>query len=326
MGGNALLHVLPSATFPRIPSALYTSLKATLTLRLSPLFDQIAVPRETPEKKDHGDIDFVVTGPRDGLQHEDIERALGAYASVRSLAGHVKGTSNFALHLQELEDANAMPEDAYLQVDVHVCADTQEWERVVFFHGYGDLGMIMGSLACSVGLHMGEKGLKMTSPALAPTHSSTFFLSSSFPEILSFFALSMDRWKAGFSTQQDAFKWIASSRCYDPRLIYKRTKRETSHVNRAMYQAFFRWNRERLPEESESLSGQDKAMLIENVRQEALTHFGKKDEHNALVRVNEKRVLLKATWNGKKVGEWTGWHGWDVGQVMKYVRVKVGEE
>lgn len=47
------------------------------------------------------------------------------------------------------------------QVDVNVCADRAEWERIVFFHGYGDLGMILGLIAKNVGLALGEKGLKV---------------------------------------------------------------------------------------------------------------------------------------------------------------------
>lgn len=49
------------------------------------------------------------------------------------------------------------------QVDVNVCRDRAEWERTVFFHGYGDLGMILGLIAKNAGLALGEKGLKVLS-------------------------------------------------------------------------------------------------------------------------------------------------------------------
>jgi hypothetical protein len=55
-------------------------------------------------------------------------------------------------------------------------------------------------------------------------------------------------------------------------------------------------------------------------------YFGKQEEHDALVQDNERRLRIKAMWNGTKVGEWTSWHGWLVGRLMKYMRETVGEE
>lgn len=62
------------------------------------------------------------------------------------------------------------------------------------------------------------------------------------------------------------------------------------------------------------------------MRREALAFFGKREEHDALVEANERRLRLKAIWNGKKVGEWTGGNGRVVGKVMKLLRQTIGEE
>lgn len=47
------------------------------------------------------------------------------------------------------------------QVDVHVCMDKDEWDRIMFYHSYGDLGMILGVVSRNVGLYLGSKGLKV---------------------------------------------------------------------------------------------------------------------------------------------------------------------
>lgn len=52
----------------------------------------------------------------------------------------------------------------YFQVDVHVCTDKDEWDRIMFCHSYGDLGMILGLIARNVGLSLGSKGLKVCPP------------------------------------------------------------------------------------------------------------------------------------------------------------------
>ena len=71
---------------------------------------------------------------------------------------------------------------------------------------------------------------------------------------------------------------------------------------------------------------EEKVAIIESVKEEALAFFGKQEEHDALVEANERRLRLKAMWNGRKVGEWTGGGGTVVGRVMKLLRQTVGEE
>ena len=39
--------------------------------------------------------------------------------------------------------------------------DKEEWDKIMFFHSYGDLGMILGLLGKNVGLALGYKGLKV---------------------------------------------------------------------------------------------------------------------------------------------------------------------
>jgi len=143
----------------------------------------------------------------------------------------------------------------------------------------------------------------------------------------------MGRWRAGFATQHEAFEWVASSRFYVPGKITDRSSRAKSRATRGMYQAFLRWSDARASTAAEN-DGQpqvmrepvDKEAIIESVNEEALVFFGKREEHNALVQSNERRLRLKAMWNGRKVGEWTGGGGTVVGRVMKLLRQTIGEE
>src|SRR6266403_2644198 len=81
----------------------------------------------------------------------------------------------------------------------------------------------------------------MASQALVPTYSPTFTLSTSMSDVMSFFGLSMERWKAGFATQHQAFEWIASSRFFVPGQISDPASRAKSRSDRSMYQAYFHW-------------------------------------------------------------------------------------
>lgn len=173
MGGKAFLSLLPDTTFPRLAPPVYASLKSTLLTRLTSLFEHVGVPHEAPEKQDYGDVDFVVACPNDAaMGHEDIKNALGASVGIPSSQSDWRGTHHFALRLADLvvpttgaeeEEVTTETSDVCVQVDVNVRKDAQDWENVMFFHAYGDLGMITGRLAASVGLHLGELGLKVRS-------------------------------------------------------------------------------------------------------------------------------------------------------------------
>ncbi|KAI9460045.1 hypothetical protein F5148DRAFT_274148 [Russula earlei] len=102
MGGKAFVSRLPHATFPRLSPAIYASLKSTLLPRLAPLFEYVDVPHEAPEKRDHGDVDFIVARPRAAVGHQEIKRALDASACISSTQPDGGGTHNFALRLVDV--------------------------------------------------------------------------------------------------------------------------------------------------------------------------------------------------------------------------------
>jgi hypothetical protein len=155
MGGNAFATLLPEATFPRMPPEVYQKLKEHLTARLECVYNVVAVPREAPEKVDYGDIDFVVCQPRKGVTPEEVRETIGAREAVMFEGNRM---SNFAIPADTPGEDTG---DVYHQVDVRVCSDIAELERVVAYNSYGDLGMILGLLAKANQLSLGSSGLKV---------------------------------------------------------------------------------------------------------------------------------------------------------------------
>ena len=152
MGGRAFLEKLPGATFPRMDPLTYQLLKARHLEQLRQIFHLIGVPHEAPEKSSYGDIDYIVCSPLDtsSSRPEELKNALGAVHCIRN-----DHTLNLAIPLQG-GDASM-----FYQVDINQCQDQDMWERTIFFHGYGDLGMIMGLMARVNGLSLGLNGLKV---------------------------------------------------------------------------------------------------------------------------------------------------------------------
>jgi len=135
----------------------------------------------------------------------------------------------------------------------------------------------------------------------------------------------MDEWKAGFSTRLAAFEWVASSSFYHPSRINDGQRNTKARLERPMYQAFLQWNEAQAGFTEDEHTAAERETLSMAVREDALIFFGKKDEHDACLRENQKRIRLREMWNGKKIGEWTGWYGHIVGRVMHHVKEAVGE-
>ena len=179
MGGNAFSERLPTAVFPRMPPAFYNSLKARIVPRLEALYHLVAVPPEAPGKLDYGDLDIVVCQPKnikegiplsECVTFTEIEQALG---SAYSLPLPGDRTSNFAVSIQQDEvqhfvlDQKAVEEGKldmtrlYIQIDLHFSEDVESWRSRILFQSYGELGMILGMLARTIGLTWTVAGLKV---------------------------------------------------------------------------------------------------------------------------------------------------------------------
>ncbi|KAJ6607397.1 hypothetical protein B0H10DRAFT_2072158 [Mycena sp. CBHHK59/15] len=342
MGGSAFSAILPSSAFPRIPPAVYHAVKARLTPRIQTLYSIVSTPTEAPEKDDHGDLDFLVAEPLIPVEmvnvpHEEVTSVLEA-KHIIPMPGN--RTSSYAITIERGdwaalghgsdEDVRRCAaeadnqQDIFYQVDVHVCSDKAEWERIHFFHGYGDLGMIMGLVARNKGLALGSKGLKIPNPPRPP-----FDLCESMDEILQYMGLSMARWKSGFQTKQEVFEWVGESPLFDPARFrsegqgIKKVKPE-----RKMYAQFVEWAQQPKEHRGESATSQ-RVLDSEDWVQHALEYFGKKDEYDGLAREDADKARLKEHFNGSKVRSWTGlpvehWKGLKL--IMDQVREWVGGE
>lgn len=313
MGGNAFTSVLPDAVFPRMRPAVYFALKERIQARLSTLFAHVAVPREAPGKADYGDLDFVVAEPVEEVTLDMIKDALAAEHSIGG------DTANFAVAMPE----SSPSERAYVQIDVHKCATVAEFDRVVFFHGYGDLGMMLGLLARSYGLSLGQNGLKIVVGSADDGEPPSFFLSADFPHILHFFGLDLARWEAGFASQTDVFEWVRSGRFFHPMCLRESYRRAHTRRDRVMYQNFLLYVRDL--DAGDAYAGIVPA-TPHNVVELAKREFGKKEEYDALVRENRRRAHLKAVFNGHLVMEWTGLFGLSVREVMSAFRARVNDD
>ncbi|CAL1713280.1 unnamed protein product [Somion occarium] len=314
MGGQAFNAQYPEAKFPRMSHAIYAAMKDRLRLIVETLYEKVVVPHEAPEKVDHGDVDFLVRGPRPGLTHEDVKEGLGARYSVPA-----HPTSHYAVPTDIFGDGQS---ECFIQVDVHVCKDEEDLYRVHFLHSYGDLGIILGHLAASVGLSFGQSGLKLANPVPINPPNMPFYLSSSIPHILEFFEISLRRWEQGFSTTAEAFDWVSSSSYFIPTRLARpdvlQGSQKRAKASRTMFQDFLDYTATR------ALSMQRQAIESRDVAIErALRHFDKWDLYQTILHTCEAKQRIKQIFTGKLVMEWTGVQGTPVRWIMEEVQRKL---
>jgi len=211
----------------------------------------------------------------------------------------------------------------FYQIDVHVCTDKEEWDRIMFHHSYGDLGMILGLVGKNAGLSFGAKGLKLSDPPYPP-----FNLSESFEDVMRFFGLCVYTYNAGFKTKQAIFEWVTTSRLFDLEHFqsegvgFRKVKPE-----RKMYAEFVEW-----VEKQRNTPGDQSRKLVEEIRakrqSEALVFFKKREAYDALVLERSNRIRRKEIFSGSTVRDWADmgeyWKG--VKLIMDEVRVRLGGE
>ena len=140
--------------------------------------------------------------------------------------------------------------------------------------------------------------------------------------ILSYFGLSFDRWKQGFSSQEAVFAWVATSPLFQ---IWNMTQGSNWHcsrklVDRSMYQDFLAYARVQHLQNPTWLAEKLPLYSVES----ALAHFNKLDLHTALLHVARVKERAKTAFSNKRVEEWTDMRGPPVSLIMTEVRRKLG--
>lgn len=301
MGGSALGEQLQRLTRER-----YLHIVDDLREKLAPFFQVIEVPASLQSKTSFGDVDLLVSKP---IKVFDAVLSLGSKKTSRN--GRIV-SFEYCGH----------------QIDLINC-DPNKLGLARFFHGYGDLGMILGMMCRVIGLKSGFKNLSMMYGSIR------IFLSEDLSKILDFLGLDEAIYQRGFEAELDIFRWISSS-------IYFRAgmfqRRERGVPNDADDIAKCIWNRdtkERLKTREmfqrfiafcHSVPNQEERVDPGVVREEALVYFNKTRELEEIKLDETNKRLVKEKFNGRIVGELTGLSGKDLGGFMAFFKTKYPQE
>lgn len=281
MGGKAI-------GTERISREKYENICSAISNHIKSKYPEVSlhIPRTLPSKLDFGDVDILIYTEQAFEPEKD-----DFFASLKTIR-------NGFVHSIEYKGA---------QVDFLICNSLQVFELSKIWFDYGDLGMILGIICKKFRLKWSNSGLFLRQD---DSTSCEIALSSNWLKVFGFLGLDKDVFTAGFNSEEDIAEWISKSKLFQSNFfaaadITHDEKRRTS--TRPMYTKL-KTMLAALPSQPE--------VSADDVRDQALEFFDKKDEYYALLKDLEDSRELKKKFNGKVVGRLTGLKGKELGTFM----------
>jgi hypothetical protein len=330
MGGSAFADPKdPSKSLhtPRMPPHIYKHVRdSALRMLRSEFFAQAECPIEAPAKIDHGDVDILVTSPRDQA-HADVASlaaALGAtqykknspttnfalpWPTVQELSASVGTEPTTHPHTADTETLTTKEQDGqlsgvsrgnnrgarhddtnpdrtdpprYIQLDLHVCPTSEQFQWELFHQAHGDLWSILGSMVRRYGLVVNHIGLylRLAGVENISRNQRTIQLTTSPSAVLKFLDLDERNYWTRFESLDAMFSYAASCRFYDPKTYKgKEDLRANDRLRMKKRPMFMKWYEGYLKEHMEDPPGRTAGADRQEVIEEAKKVFGVEKEY-----------------------------------------------
>lgn len=305
MGGNAL-----SCTSVRLTKKNYDRVSGDCVAKLRALYPgkRVEALGSYHSKADFGDCDILVEGG-DHYDPHVAAAVLGAVEVVRN--GPVTSVGvKVRPELPELEGN-------VFQVDL-IKMEPEAFDFAMGYFGHGDTGNLLGRLYHSCGLALRHDGLfyYVRDGVNGDYKFREIALTRKFEEALPFMGYDPSAFAKGFDTQEDVYKYVASSVYFNPAIFLLENRNAKSRVRdkkRVMYMQFLNFC-EVHPELTAFQYPEDKKAWLPRIA-EFFPGF-QAEYDKALADLAELRAV-KAKFNGEWVSQLTGLQGKELGGLMK---------
>lgn len=282
---------------PRMSPELYKRMIALYQPKLEALFERVVVPRDAPNKVDHGDIDFLVGGtlvtPRGDELWKLIELVFAA--AHREARGQ---SQSYAVPHPDIVGA-------YVQVDIELspgegtlgAADLFEWTR--FMKGDADLLQIIGIAHRPLGLVCNDRGLHVRLEQIEPYDKQValLFLTRDPEQAMNFYGLDTDQYDKGFGSETELFDWVASGRYFSAEVFQQRVEKSTDksrQLKRPMYRRFVE---DYMPEQPRA---SNKVWTRQEILDEAIKRFDVYAEYKYKLSIHDAEEQERKIWQEVK--------------------------
>jgi hypothetical protein len=217
-----------------------------------------------------------------------------------------------------------------LQVDF-IVTDPKYYQSSIDYFSYNDLGNLVGRMAHKLGIKVGHRGLELVvrEPVDYGGHIlAEIELSKNYDDALRILGLDVAQFHKGFDEIEDIFKYVASSKYFDPEIYLLDNRAHYSRVRdrkRKTYHAFLEWCKETKPKANYNFPDKTEHGGY-SIREPYYTDIILKrwpDVRQKVDSVIEQYQFdrnFKTVYNGVIVGEMTGLKDKELGMFMSYMK------
>lgn len=186
-------------------------------------------------KDSFGDMDLII--PANELPSNWKQVLIDFYDLDKSMYSSNGGVFSFAIE--------------NFQIDLITAEDYPAAVMAASYFSHGDLGNLIGRIFHKLGMKYGHKGLYLVVRPDDNSHVlNEILLTQDMQIILSILGLSYEKYQLGFEDLEDIFRYVASSKYFDPDiyLFYNRNhKAVIRDKKRSTYNGFLEWIRRENP-------------------------------------------------------------------------------
>lgn len=310
MGGNALKKVETH----RLPAKEYFELVREFEFVFSSVFGFVPrVIRAYNNKESFGDADFLVDASL--LPPNWIEMLVSGFRLTTD--DYVKNSNVVSMNYKNF------------QVDLIVTA-REHMGSSMFYFSYNDFGNLIGRIGHKLGIKIGHKGI-----SIVVRHKDRndhilreIFLTNDTSVALDILGLDRARYIAGFDTLEDIFKYVSSSKYFDPEIFSLEHRSAVSRIRdkkRATYSAFLKWVQTETPTRNHDFSEKSElggySIRLPYYNTEVLPRFPwVEQEVNTIIAQEELDIQFKKVYNGEVVSDITGFKEKRLGAFMSLLK------
>lgn len=316
MGGNALKQY--STT--RLPAKEYFALVNEFSNQFEASFSfRPILIKAYKSKESFGDADFIL--PSDLLPANWTDRLKEAF--VLAPEQYAKNSNVVSIGYNNF------------QIDLIVTA-AEDVNASVFYFAYNDFGNLIGRIGHKLGIKIGHRGLSLVIRHKERSDHilKEIYLTKDVGEALDILGLDREIYDNGFDTLEDIFKYVASSKYFDPEIYSLEHRSATSRVRdkkRATYSSFLKWVAETKPKANHNFAEKSElggySLRMPYYETEVLTRYPwVGEEVNMLIEDFELEMKFKEIYNGEIVSTMTGFTNKTLGAFMSKMRPLLTKE